>query len=439
MKQFDLVVRCGTLVPMKDGKYEVLKDQFLGVRGSRITEVSPWNSDGWKSERTIDAREQIVLPGLINAHSHLPMTLFRGLGDDLPFHDWLNKYILPLEAKLVAPDFVRVGTELACAESLLGGVTTLYDMYYFEDVVAEVLERMGLRGLVGETVFDFTAPDNKARDGGDWRILDKLCERWGKHERVRPMIAPHAPYSCNDDLLRRASEYARKKDILLGIHVAETKGEVEGSLKDHGKTPVKRLWDLGVMEAHCAFAHCVHLSDEDIQLMAKAKTSAVYNPESNMKLSSGAAPIRRLLEGGVTVALGTDGPASNNDLNIFKEMDTGAKLQKLTDGRNDAVSAVELLRMATWSGARALGLGDVTGSIEVGKFADFIVVDPRAPHMQPLYDVAAQLVYAATGQEVRLTVCHGKILMEDRRITGLDMTGLLKRVDEMRKRVEQGL
>jgi 5-methylthioadenosine/S-adenosylhomocysteine deaminase len=439
VKEFDLVVRCGSLVTMAGGKYEVLKDQFLGVKGSAIAEIGSWKTDGWKSQKTIDAREQIVLPGLINAHSHLPMTLFRGLGDDLPFHDWLNSYILPLEAKLVAPDFVKVGTELACAESILCGVTTVFDMYYYEDVIAEVVDRFGLRGVLGETVFDYTAPDNKARDGGEYRILDKLVERYGQHERIRPMIAPHAPYSCSDGTLKAAAAYAKKRDILLGIHVSETKGEVEGSLKEHGKTPTQRLYDLGVMEARSSFAHCVHLSDSDIALMAKSGTSAVYNPESNMKLGSGAAPIRRLLEGGVVVALGTDGAASNNDLNLFKEMDTGAKLQKLSEARNDAVTAAQLLRMSTFDGARALGLGDVTGSLEEGKRADFIVVDPRVPHMQPLYDVAAQLVYASTGQEVRVTVCHGKILMEDRRITGLDMTGLLKRVEDMRGRIAREL
>lgn len=439
MKHFDLVLRCGSLVTMAGGKYETLKDRFLGVVGTRIAEISPWTDEGWKSSRTLDARDQIVMPGLVNAHSHLPMTLFRGLGDDLPFHDWLNKYILPLEGKLVAPDFVRVGTELACAESILGGVTTLYDMYYFEDVIAEVVDRFGLRGVLGETVFDFAAPDNKAKDGSDYRILDKLVERWGTHERIRPMIAPHAPYTCSDATLKGAAAYAQKKNILLGIHVSETRGEVEGSLKDHGKTPAQRLYDLGVMEARCCFAHCVHVTPTEIALMERTETSAVYNPESNMKLGAGAMPLRALLDGGVTVALGTDGPASNNDLNIFKEMDTGAKLQKLTESRNDAVTAPELLRMATLGGAEALGLGKITGSLEVGKFADFIIVDPRVPHMQPLYDVAAQLVYASTGQEVRTSVCHGKVLMEDRRIVGLDMTGLLKRVDEMRLRVEHAL
>ncbi len=432
MKNYDLVVRCDHLVSMSGGRYEPLRDQMIGIVGSKIEFVGPWTPDGWKATRTLHRPNSVVLPGLVNGHCHMAMTMFRGLADDLPFDKWLHGYILPVEGKLVSADFVRTGARLAALESLLGGVTTIVDMYYFQETTAEVLDASGMRGLVGEGVADFPAPDNKSLDGSEYRLLDRLAERYGRHERVVPVIAPHAPYTCSDATLKKAAEWARAKNLPLTIHVSETKGEVEGQLKEHGKTPPRRLFDLGVMDTkQTIFAHCVHLTDDDMALLAKTGTSAIHNPESNMKLGAGAARIRKMLDLGLKVGLGTDGTASNNDLNMFKEMDVAAKLQKLSNADNTAMTAAQALRMATYDGARALGLGDLTGSLEAGKRADFIVVSLDEPHMRPLHDLAAQLVYAATGQEVRDVFVDGRQLVDDRRCLTIERDALYADVERI--------
>ena len=445
MHRFDLAIRTGTLLPMNAAAVRapsstdeafVLRDQLIGVKDSKIVFVGQWTSEGWSSQEFINAQNKIVMPGLVNGHCHLPMTLFRGLADDLCFDDWLNNYILPLEARLVSPEFVTLGSELAVLEAFTSGTTTIYDMYYFEDQIADVVERSGIRALVGETVFDFVAPDNKKQDGSEYLILDRMVERWNKHERVTPFVAPHAPYSCGDETLKKARDYAHKKSLAIGIHVSETRGEVEGSLMQYGKTPLKRLHDLGVLSVPTIVAHGVHLTDEEIALAAKNKTSVIYNPESNMKLGAGAAPIPKLLQAGVTVGLGTDGPASNNDLNLFKEMDIGAKLQKLMASNNMAMTAKMALEMATCNGAKALGLGDKTGSIEVGKCADLIVIDPNVAHMQPQHDVASLLVYAAKGSEVETVVCHGKVVVRNRQCTTIHAGDLFGRINEYRSRMK---
>ena len=436
MKPFDLGIRCDYLLTMQNGSTDVLRDYFVGIQDTRIAAVVPWTSrPSGDCGRLIHAENKVLLPGLINAHTHLAMSLLRGLADDLPFTEWLHQHILPVESKLVNSEFVRVGTGLAALECIRGGVTTVCDMYYFSDTTASVLEDAGLRGLVSQAIASFPTPDNKDLKGNDYRTLDRMRERFGRHERIIPCVGPHAPYTCDDETLAKARSYAGKHGLPIVIHVSETSGEVQESRQKYGKTPVARMKNLGLTGPDAVFAHCVHVDDDDIRILAETKTAAIYNPESNMKLSSGVAPIPRLLGAGVVVGLGTDGAASNNDLSVFREMDTAAKLQKLTQHDNTAMTASQSLRMATIDGARALGIEDRVGSVETGKFADLILVDLVHPHMQPVHNVVSQLVYSASGLEVDTVICHGKILMESARIetiTTLDASKIYAEASALR-------
>lgn len=433
---FDIAVRCGVLLTMKEGDEAPKKNMLVGIRGSKIEYVGAESgAPAWQAAKVIDASNKIVMPGLVNGHMHLPMSLFRGLADDLPFQQWLHEYILPLEGRLVSPEFVRVGAELAILECIQRGVTTVCDMYYFEDEIADVVDKAGLRGVMGETIADFPAPDCRENAAGNYAILDRMRERYGNHERIVPCIAPHAPYTCSDATLKKAADYAIKHGLPLSIHVSETKFELDTSMKEHRMTPVERMNKCGIMDGPAAlFAHGVHVTESDRKLLAKKKTAIIHNPESNMKLGSGAAPVRELLDAGVTVGIGTDGAASNNDLNLWNELDTAAKLQKLTHASNTAMTAVEALRLATRQGAQALGLGKKTGTLETGKLADLIVVDTDSVNMQPMHDPASQLVYATTGTEVETVICHGKIVMEEWNVLTMNRRDVLTRVARYRER-----
>jgi len=437
MKQYDISIKAGILLTMEEGKEEPLHNQWVHIKGSKIAAIEPiveGQAPTFTSKKILDSMNSIVMPGLVNSHGHLPMTLFRGLADDLPFQQWLMDYIVPLEARLVSPEFVRLGTELAILESIRTGVTSVYDMYYHEDVIGDVVDKFGLRAVLGQSILDFPAPDNKNKDGSDYKIVDSLVERFKGHERIRPIIAPHAPYTCSDETLTKARDYALKHDIGIGIHVAETAGEVQGSLEQYKKTPVKRLHDLGVTKAKCLYAHCVHVNDEDIELLKKDKVGVAHNPESNMKLGAGGAPVVKLLKAGVTVGIGSDGAASNNDLNVFREMDIAAKLQKMLHADNTAMTAVQSLRMATREGAKCMCL-EHTGIITEGYNADIISVSLDAPSMQPLHNAMSQLVYSASGYDVEHTICHGRVLMENSRVLDIDAKDLYARIKTYRAKV----
>jgi 5-methylthioadenosine/S-adenosylhomocysteine deaminase len=430
---FDLAIRADYLLSMNAQRPVVERDQLLGIVGSKITYIGVWNEQqDLQTKRFIHAQNQVVMPGLINGHGHFAMTLFRGLADDLPLFEWLNKYIFPLEAKAVNPEMVSLGTELAALEMIQSGTTTALDMYYFETDVARVCDRVGLRALVGESFINFPVPDNPNLDGSNFKLLDALVEEFKGHERITPLAAPHAPYTCSDELLKKVRDVALKKGIGITIHVSETKGEVEGSLKDYKKTPAQRLYDLGLFDAPTIIAHGVHLTSDEITLLKSKNTSVVYNPESNMKLGAGAAPITELRAKGVATGIGTDSAASNNDLSLFKEMDMGAKLQKLIRADNTAMTALQALKMATIGGAEALGLASQIGSLEVGKLADVIAIDLNRPHFWPVNDLASHLVYAANGSEVLTVVCHGKLLVDQGQCLTIDRDRLRARVEKFR-------
>lgn len=431
--EFDIAIEAGQLLSMDPSKQRIEKDKVIGIRASKIEKIFDSGTLKWSAKKTINAKKKLVMPGLINGHCHLSMNLFRGMKDDLPFHEWLFDNILPLEARLVSPEFVKLGADLAMLESLYFGITTVSDMYYFADHVGDAVIESGLRGLIGESVADFGPPDQKTEKGFNFRIMEKMIAEQHSSGRVTTLVAPHAPYSCSDETLQEAMAFAEKHSLGFAIHVSETKKEVEDSFKQFGKSPVKRLYNLGLMKHDCIFAHGIHLSDEDIELIAKTNTSIIYNPESNMKLGSGTCRVPDLLKANINVGIGTDSVASNNDLNLFKEMDQGAKLQKLINEDNTALTARKCLEMATSMGAKAQHLDNI-GIIREGMLADVICLDMRKPWLEPMHDVEAHLVYSANGSEVEDVICHGEVLLENRKPTRVDPEELFDRATAYRKR-----
>ena len=429
---FDTLLKARHISTLQKDRPFVERDLCVGITGKKITYIGP-TQNTHQAKIVKDYGEAWIVPGLINAHTHLPMTLFRGFSDDEPLQDWLTKHIFPAEARLVNPEFCRIGSEIAALEAMLTGTTCFADMYYFEPDIADVMDASGLRAFLGESVIDFPTPDNKKKDGSDYRLLEELIERTKGHSRLAAMIAPHAPYTCSDETLRRAAEFAREREILLSVHVSETAFEVAESLKNFKKTPVERLLGLGVLDTPALFAHCVHVTDADIAIMAKKPVAAVYNPESNMKLGSGAAPVRKMLDAGVCVALGTDGCASNNDLNMIREMDTGAKLQKLSLADNSAITAQELIQLATTAGAKALRLENEIGQLKEGFAADLVAIDLRRPHLQPVHEVAS-LIYSLQGNEVKDVYVEGRAVVENGRSTTIDQDDVFERLKFYREK-----
>ena len=425
MKKFDLGILCGQFLSMKDHEAKIEKNIFLGIKNESILYIGSENKKEECAEY-IDARHKLVMPGLVNSHAHLPMQLFRGLADDEPFDVWLWQHILPLEAKLVSPEFVRLGTQMALLEALSFGITSIYDMYYFENDIADVCAAAGIRAVLGETFGDFPAPDNKNQNGNDLKIVQEMLEKYGtKHSHIRPILAPHAPYTCSDTTLSLVRDFALKNNMTIGIHVSETKGELEKSLSEHHKSPVKRLHDLGISEAPCIYAHCVHVDDQDISLMKTKNVRIAHNPEANMKLGSGAAPVPKFIKAGITTGLGTDGVASNNDFNLWKEMDFAAKLAKLSNSDNTALTASDALRLATSKGAQVLGF-DKTGQLREGFLADFLILDLYDVNLKPCQNTLSSLVYATTGREVESVYCHGKLLFQKGNFTTLDKDKIIQ-------------
>ncbi|MGD8243465.1 MAG: amidohydrolase [Desulfobacterales bacterium] len=407
---------------------------FVAIAGDRIAAVGPAHeAASWHAERHVDARGGLILPGLVNAHTHAAMTCFRGLADDLPLMNWLNDHIFPAESRLKA-EHVHLGTLLACAEMLLSGTTCFCDMYLFEDAVAEAAHAAGMRAVVGEVLYDFPSPNYGPIEDG-FRYTEMLIDKWRDDPLITIAVEPHSPYLCAPDLLRKAARLATAHAIPLVIHVSETASEVRTIRERHGASPVQHLADLNVLGPNLLACHCVALDATDMDLLGTHHVKVVHNPESNMKLASGIAPVPDLLARGICVALGTDGCASNNDLDMLSEMDTAAKLHKVATLDPTVVDAEAVLRMATIDGARALGLDDRIGSLEVGKQADLIVIDTRQPHLTPFYRPASHLVYAARGGDVTTTIVAGRILVENRHLTLLDADDIMTRMGELARTI----
>lgn len=429
-ERVDLLVTGGTVVTM-DADRRVIENGAVAIRGERIVAVGPADElrGRYRARRRVHARGGLILPGLINAHTHAAMALYRGVADDRALEEWLRDYIFPLEARHTTADFVYWGTKLAALEMIRGGITTFADMYYFEEEVARAASQAGLRVVAGETILDFPAPDF-ATPGEALRYTEEFIQRWHNHPLVVPAVAPHSAYTCSAETLRAAAALAQRTGAPLLIHLAETKAEVEEGKKRNGESPVAYLAELGVFETPVLAAHCVWVDEADRALLAEKGVACVHNPSSNLKLASGVAPVVALRAAGVTVGLGTDGPAgSNNDLNLFEEMDLAAKLQKVSTGDPRILPAEEALALATIEGARALGLEEEIGSVEPGKRADLIVVRRNAPHAIPAFDVYSQIVYSLKASDVETSLINGRVVMERRRVLTLNESAIRKKAE----------
>ena len=427
MYSFDIIIKNGTILTM-DSKCSVLKKGLVCIEGDTISHICSDDENTFEADKIIDAKGGLILPGLVNSHTHAAMSLFRGLADDLPLMEWLNNYIFPAESRMDA-DFVFSGTLLACAEMIMSGTTAFCDMYLFEDEVAKAARLAGMRCLVGEVLYDFPSPNYGPMEKG-LAYTEELIKKWQDDPLVSIAVEPHATYTCSPDLLQAANKLALEYNVPLIIHVAETKSEISEIRKKFNKRPFEYLESLGVLGPHFIADHCVHIDESEIKRMVEHGVKAVDNPESNMKLASGISPVSELIASGVTVGLGTDGCASNNNLDLFTEMDTAAKLHKIETMDPTVLDAVTVLKMATIEGAKALGLEDITGSIEVGKKADIIIVDTNKPHLTPMYNPYSHIVYAARGNDVSHSIINGQLVMEDRKLLALDLDDILARARE---------
>ena len=433
---FDTVIHNGTLVTV-DEATGVIPNGWIGIANGVIRAVEAVEAQPPAASVTIDAAGGIVMPGLINAHTHLPMALFRGLADDLPLEDWLNGHIFPAEARFVRSETVAWGTRLACGEMLLSGTTCCCGGYFLEHHVAEAVCQSGLRAVLAQGVIDFPAPGvpDPAQNIAHARAY---ARHWlDRSDRITPSIFCHSPYTCSATTLKAAKATASELGLLLQIHVAETRFESEQSVKEKGQRPVDYLDALGILDPQTLLVHCVWVDRGEIEAMARRGCHVVHCPESNMKLASGIAPVAAMLQAGVSVALGTDGCASNNDLDLFGEMGTAAKLHKVASGDPTALEARKVLQMATLHGARALGLENRIGSLTVGKQVDIVILDTRAPHLTPMYHPESHIVYAANGGDVRHVFVDGEQVVRDRHLLTIDIDTVMAQVnataDEIKK------
>src|SRR5277367_3713001 len=438
-EKVDLLITGGTVITM-DAQRRVLNDGAIAVSGDSIVAVgaSAELESKYAPAKVLNAHGAIVMPGLINGHTHAAMSLFRGIAEDLSLDDWLHAYIFPAEARNVTEDFAAWGTRLAILEMLRGGVTTYADMYYFEDAVARVTKEAGMRGVLGETIIDFPAPDNKTVAQA-LEYTQKFIEHWKGDPLIVAAAAPHSMYTCSAKTLQEAAALARRNHAPILIHVAEAPFELQLSREKYGITPVGYLAREGILGPDVTGAHCVWVDQADIATLVQYGVGCTNNPSSNMKTAAGVSPVVEMLAAGAAVGLATDGAASNNNQDMFEEMDLAAKLQKITRMDSRALPAEQVVEMATIGGARAVHLEKLIGSLEAGKKADLIVVDTTAPHATPMYNVYSQLVYALKATDVRSVVIGGKIVMEDRKMLTLDEVAILAKANDYKVQIEKSL
>ncbi|MBU0993759.1 MAG: amidohydrolase [Proteobacteria bacterium] len=424
-KNADILIKNGLIITM-DADGRIIEGGLIAISGAKIAGVdSKETLSSWKAEEEIDAKGCIVMPGLVNTHTHLPMSLFRGLADDLPLMTWLNDYIFPAEGKYLSPETVKAGTCLSCAEMLLGGITTVCDGYFYEDHVAEAVLASGLRAVLAQGVIDYPAP-GAPDPQKNIHVAMGYADKWKERSSlISPSIFCHSPYTCSTETLKKAKQAACERNLLFQIHAAETNFEWETIQKEHGKTPIQYLDSLELLDEHTLLVHAVHVDGNDISTIAKRKSAVSHNPESNMKLASGISPTSDLLAEGIRVGLGTDSSASNNDLDLFSEMGSAAKLHKIHQMDPTAMKAEDVVKMATIGGSNAIGLGSITGSLETGKQADIIIIDTRKPHLTPMYHPLSHLVYTVKSSDVRDVMVAGKLLVRRRHLLSLDMNAVM--------------
>ncbi len=424
-----------------DAQRHLINDGAVAIRGDRILAVGSRAEieKNYQASHRLDRPDALIMPGLINTHTHAAMSLLRGIADDLKLQDWLEKYIFPAEAKNVTPDFVLWGTRLACLEMMLSGTTTFVDMYYFEDRVAQATKEAGLRGVLGETILRFKSPD-AATPKDSLRFTEKFMQQYKGDPLITPAVAPHAIYTNNDADLQAARQLANKYREPLVIHLSETKTENDDAQRTRGMSPTRLLDKLGVFNGPTIAAHGVWLDDADMQILKARGVGVAHCPSSNMKLASGIAPVVKLLSLGVPVGVGTDGPAgSNNDFDLMEEMNLAADLQKVATRDPTVLPAEQAVAMATILGARVAGLDKEIGSLEAGKRADLITLRLDRPHAVPLYNVYSQIVYALKGSDVEDVAVNGKPIVRDGRSLTLDSALVLAKAKEYGAKVAASL
>ncbi len=436
-QEVGLLIRGGTVVTMDAGE-RVLTEGSVAIQGDRIVSVLESGDPLPRARETLDASGYLVIPGLVNAHGHAAMTLLRGIADDLKLLEWLEGHIFPAESKNVSPDFVYWGTLLGCIEMARSGTTTYVDMYMFEEEAARATERAGIRGVLGQSVIGFPVPDYRTPEES-LAGARAFLERYRGHPLVIPSVAPHALYTTPLPIVERARDLAREFGVPLQIHAVEPPEENDQMVQRIGKRTIDALAGAGILGPGTILHHAIWLSEGDIRTIARLGASTSHNPESNMKTASGVSPVPDLLAAGVAVGLGTDGPASNNNLDMFEEMDTAAKLHKLVRADPTTMPAKAVFHMATLGGAKALGLGDRIGSLEVGKLADVVLIDTRVPELTPLYDVYSHLVYAAKGANVTTVVVNGKVVVRNRRMETVSEAEVLAKARELKERILKSL
>ncbi|TIH20025.1 amidohydrolase [Marinifilum sp. JC120] len=407
----DLIIK-GSYILTQNEERDLIKDGAIAVSGKMISAVGKCSEieQNWIADETVDCGKSVVLPGLINSHTHVPMTLMRGVADDLPLLDWLHNYMFPIESGLTK-DLVELGARLGCAEMLASGTTAFLDGYMYEDVVGKAVDEIGLKAVLGEGFFKFPSPFFETAQNA-WDTIEALHNKFAGHERIKTSVTPHAIFTTDPDQLAESMKLAERLDLLWQIHAAESVPETKLTLETFGKRPIEILKDYGLLRERTRLHHCVDVTDEEIEWIKDAGTMIAHNPQSNLKLGSGICPLTKFLDAGVNAGLGTDGAASNNNLDMFDEMRTAAMLQKGFLQDPEAMPAQTVLDMATLSGADFLGFMD-TGTIKSSQKADIVAIDMDKMHLKPVYNPLSHVIYSAGGQDVCLTVCDGKVLYRD--------------------------
>jgi len=444
METADLILTGGTVVTMND-RYDIWEPGAVAIRDGAIVAVGPAEEVAreWTAREVVDCSDHAIIPGLINAHTHAPMTLVRGLADDLRLDVWLIGYMMPVEREFVRPDFCWLGTQLACAEMIRTGVTCFGDMYYYEEAVADATAQVGMRAVCAQSVLKFPTPDATSYDDG-LRLAQDFIGRWRGHHLIVPALGPHAAYTATAEMLQECARLALAYDVPIHIHISETAQEVQDHRAEYGMPIIPWVKKQGILEAKTTAVHCVHLDEGEMHTLLHHGTGVAHNPTSNLKLASGIAPVARMLALGLNVGIGTDGPASNNDLDMFEEMRLAALLAKGVTGDPTALPARQALAMATIMGARALHIAHLTGSLEVGKRADIAIVHLDDLHLTPRFhrdpdSIYSLLVYAAKGHDVRHVLCDGRWLMRDRVLMTVDPEALRAQAAEMARKIDHFL
>ena len=436
MTNVDLMIQNGQILTMNSSR-DIKVSESIVIHAGKIIDIGFTDliKATYTAQTVIDAKDHIILPGLINTHTHAPLVYMRGVIDDVNLETWLHKYIFPLEGKFVTPDFVKASTRLALSEMLLSGTTTFNDSYFFTREIASVAKDFGMRCILGEGVLGFPSPSHKSTDE-TLAYTEENLQQWKTEELITASIAPHSLYTCSAEVIHRSFSLAQKYSALVHLHLAESKAEVHEIKTKYGRTPVGILKEWGLLGPKLVAAHCAQLTDEDIDLLVEHQVGIAHNPESNLKLGNGVAPISKLIRKGGKVGLGTDSAASNNNLDLLSEVDFAAKLQKGIYPETGPLNSIEAVEMLTINGAKVLGLDHKIGSIEIGKQADLILIDTQKPHLTPLYNPYSHLVYSAMGSDVSDVIINGKVVVRNCQITGCDLEGIFSEAHEYQQKIK---